>query len=70
MENIDYNDSYFDPYSSDFDSESNNEIENFLILGFENNIYQDIKNQILQQNNNNENEDSYDLNNEIRGLVV
>ncbi|CAG8643128.1 11522_t:CDS:2, partial [Cetraspora pellucida] len=46
------------------DSESADEIENFPILNFDNDTYQDVRNKILQQNSCNENED-YDLNNEL-----
>ncbi|CAG8503297.1 15473_t:CDS:2 [Dentiscutata heterogama] len=51
MENIDYNDS---------DSESVDEIENFSILNFNNDTYQNIKDKILQLDGD-DNED-YDLN--------
>ncbi|CAG8490605.1 13609_t:CDS:2, partial [Dentiscutata heterogama] len=59
MENIDYNDS---------DSESVDKIENFLILNFDNNTYQNIKDKILQLDGDN-NED-YDLNSEIEEIIL
>ncbi|CAG8564446.1 1028_t:CDS:1, partial [Racocetra persica] len=62
IENINYIENYSDPYSSNSNSEFAIEIENFSILNFDVAIYQDIKNKILQQNSENENED-YDLNN-------
>ncbi|CAG8683844.1 997_t:CDS:1, partial [Ambispora leptoticha] len=64
MKNINYSNSHFDLYSSNSDSESADEIENFSILNFDNDTYQDVRNKILQQNSCNENED-YDLNNEL-----
>ncbi|CAG8478286.1 5082_t:CDS:2 [Racocetra fulgida] len=62
MENINYDESYSVQYSSNSDSESVTEIENFPILNFDIDTYQDVKNKILQQNSDNDNED-YDLNN-------
>ncbi|KAF0536090.1 hypothetical protein F8M41_009351 [Gigaspora margarita] len=47
---------------SDSDSEFVTEIENFPILTFDIDTYQYVKNKILQQYSDNENED-YDLNN-------
>ncbi|CAG8587417.1 334_t:CDS:2, partial [Scutellospora calospora] len=55
-------DTYYDENYSDSDSESATEIENFPILNFDINVYQDVRNKILQQNSDNKNED-YDLNN-------
>ncbi|CAG8587424.1 18476_t:CDS:2 [Dentiscutata erythropus] len=69
MENINYNESFLDPYFSNSESESANEIENFSILNFETDTYQSVKNKILQQNSNNENED-YDLNNEAEENII
>ncbi|CAG8678246.1 3996_t:CDS:2, partial [Dentiscutata heterogama] len=59
MENIDYNDS---------DSESVDEIENFPILNFNNDTYQNIKDKILQLDGD-DNED-YDLNSEIEKIIL
>ncbi|CAG8695464.1 9064_t:CDS:1, partial [Cetraspora pellucida] len=59
MENIDYNNS---------DSESVDEIENFPILNFDNDTYQNIKDKILQLDGDN-NED-YDLNSEIEEIIL
>ncbi|CAG8549933.1 15896_t:CDS:2 [Dentiscutata heterogama] len=59
MENIDYNDS---------DSESVDEIENFSILNFNNDTYQNIKDKILQLDGD-DNED-YDLNSEIEEIIL
>ncbi|CAG8583176.1 10650_t:CDS:2 [Racocetra fulgida] len=59
MENIDYNDS---------DSESVDEIENFPILNFDNDTYQNIKDKILQLDGD-DNED-YDLNSEIEEIIL
>ncbi|CAG8582387.1 23137_t:CDS:2 [Dentiscutata erythropus] len=69
MENINYNESFLDPYFSNSDGEFANEIENFPILNFETDTYQSIKNKILQQNSNDENED-YDLNDEAEENII
>ncbi|CAG8741492.1 15623_t:CDS:1, partial [Dentiscutata heterogama] len=55
-------DTYYDKNYSDSDSKSATEIENFPILNFDIDAYQDVRNKILQQNSDNENED-YNLNN-------
>ncbi|CAG8621123.1 34574_t:CDS:2 [Racocetra persica] len=62
MEDIN-NVNYFDPYSTDSDSKSSDEKENFPILNFNSDTYQDVKNEILQLDSDN-NKD-YDLNDEI-----
>ncbi|CAG8549736.1 14840_t:CDS:2 [Racocetra fulgida] len=62
MEDIN-NVNYFDPYSTDSDSESSDKKEKFPILNFDSDTYQDIKNEILQLDSDN-NED-YDFNDEI-----
>ncbi|CAG8816409.1 15877_t:CDS:1, partial [Dentiscutata erythropus] len=59
IENIDYNDS---------DSESVDEIENFSILNFDNDTYQNVKDKILQLDGD-DNED-YDLNSEIKEIIL
>ncbi|CAG8836721.1 23297_t:CDS:2, partial [Gigaspora margarita] len=55
-------DTNYDKSYSDSDSEFVTEIENLPILNFDIDTYQDVKNKILQQNSDNENE-YYDLNN-------
>ncbi|CAG8468108.1 9229_t:CDS:1 [Racocetra fulgida] len=69
MKNIDYSNSYFDLYSSNSDSKSADETENFSILNFDNDTYQDVKSKILQQNSCNENKD-YNLNNELEENIL
>ncbi|CAG8600402.1 13835_t:CDS:2, partial [Dentiscutata heterogama] len=59
MENIDYNDS---------DSESVDEIENFSILNFNNDTYQNIKDKILQLDGD-DNKD-YNFNSEIEEIIL
>ncbi|CAG8730116.1 13024_t:CDS:2 [Cetraspora pellucida] len=67
MENIDYN-NCFDLYFSDSDIESADEIKNFPILNFNDNTYQNVKNQILQLNSNDDKD--YDLNNEMEENIL
>ncbi|CAG8800931.1 5283_t:CDS:2, partial [Gigaspora margarita] len=59
IENINCNDS---------DSESADEIENLPILNFDNDTYQNVKDNILQIDSDN-NED-YNLNNEIEEIIL
>src|SRR5690348_15162036 len=63
MEDTNYNESY-----SNSDSEFVTKIENLPILNFDIDTYQDVKNKILQQNSDNENED-YDLNNTTEEII-